>query len=366
MNRFAPQGVSRRHVTKGLSALGLGLVSMGAVARGARAAGEIMDVTWQGYDAPELMQSYIAKYDGPPEFSYIASEDETFHKIRAGFTPDVIHPGSYMIQRYYDAGLIQPFDTDRLSVWPDLAAGIKNLRGSEIDGQRYFIPAEFGNSSIVFRTDLVDAEYLNEHSWKIVYDDRYAGRLAWYDSSDATVQTAALMLGYSNIYTLDDNQLKDVAELMRKQRDVTRFYWSDVTEMEQAVASGEVVAAYSWNQSFVDLKKQGLPVDYMVPKEGIFAWGSGFVMHKDCKNLDAAYDYIDAWVSPESGAWMIDNYGYGSANLRAYEQVAPERLAELGFSDPEGMLDKTIFFEALAPEVEAKYQALYEEIRAGG
>jgi spermidine/putrescine-binding protein len=271
-----------------------------------------------------------------------------------------------MIRNYYDAGLLQPFDTARLGVWPDLAPGIKNLSGSEIDGQRYFIPAEFGNSSVLFRTDMVDAEYLNERSWKIVYDERYAGRIAWYDSADATVQVAALMLGYSNIYSLDDGQLKDVAELMRKQREVTRFYWGDVTEMEQAVASGEVVAAYSWNQSLVNLKKQGLPVDYMVPKEGIFAWGSGFVMHKDCKNLDAAYDYIDSWVSPESGAWMIDNYGYGSANLRAYEQVAPERLAELGFSDPKGMLDETIFFEALEPEYAQKYQALYEEIRAGG
>ena len=357
---------TRRVATQGLAGLGLGLVSIGGLARRARAAGEIMDVTWQGYDAPELMPGYIAKYGGPPEFSYIASDDETFQKIRAGFTPDVIHPGSYMIGRYHDAGLIQPFDTSRLSVWPDLAPGIKALAGSVIDGQRYFIPAEFGNSSILFRTDLVDPEYLAEHSWKIIYDERYAGRLAWYDSADATVQVAALMLGHDNIYSLDDAQLDEIGGLMRRQRDVTRFYWGDVTEMEQAVASGEVVAAYAWNQSLVNLKKQGLPVDYMVPKEGIFAWGSGFVMHKDCKNLDAAYDYIDSWISPESGAWMIDNYGYGSANLKAYDRVAPERLAELGFSDPEGMLDKTIFFEALAPEIEQKYQALYEEVRAGG
>jgi spermidine/putrescine-binding protein len=366
MSREDRSSTSRRQFNQALSALGLSFVSLPMVSRPTRAAGEIMDVTWQGYDAPELMQSYIAKYGGPPEFSYIASDDETFQKVRAGFAPDLVHPGSYMINRYFDAGLVQPFDTSRLSIWPDIAPGIKDLRGSVVDGQRYFIPAEFGNSSILFRTDLVDAEYVNENSWKIIYDERYAGRLAWYDSADATVQVAALMLGYDNIYSLGDDQLKEISGLMQKQRDVTRFYWSDVTEMEQAVASGEVVAAYAWNQSLVNLMKQGLPVAYMVPKEGIFAWGSGFVMHKDCKNLDAAYDYINSWISPESGAWMIDNYGYGSANLKAYDLVAPARLAELGFTDPEGMLAQTIFFEALAPEFEQKYQALYEEIRAGG
>ena len=35
------------------------------------------------------------------------------------------------------------------------------------------------------------------------------------------------------------------------------------------MAAGEVVAAYAWMASNVNLKKKGVPVKYMNPKEGV-------------------------------------------------------------------------------------------------
>lgn len=357
--------MDRREMAKNLAALGVSIVSVPLMTRGARAAGEIEGHTWAGYDLPELMGGYLEKYGGPPEFSYIADDYESFEKVRAGFAPDFIHPGNYMIQRYVDAGLIQPIDTSRLSNWGTIAPGIRDISGAIINDTRYFVPAEFGNSSLLYRTDMIDQKYINENSWAILYDDAYANRLSWYDTSNATVAVAALMLGYDNIWTLSDDQLAEVQVLMSKQRDLTRFYWSDVTEMEQAIANGEVVAAYAWNQSLVTLQDEGVPVGYMVPKEGVFAWGSGFIIHKDATDLDAVYTYIDAWIAPESGAWLIDNYGYGSANLAAYDLLPQERLDQLGFSDPATLIENTIFFPAMDPEFEVKYETLYQDVRAG-
>ena len=358
--------MNRRELAKAMAAVGVGVVSWPILSRSARAAGEISGHTWAGYDLPELMGGYIEKYGGPPEFSYIASDDESFEKIRAGFAPDFIHPGNYMIQRYYDAGLIQPIDTSRLANWSTIAPGIAEIDGAIIDGTRWFVPAEFGNSSLLYRTDLVSEEYLEDPSWQILYDERYKNRLGWYDTAGATVAVAALVLGYENLWTLSDDQLAEAQKLMSRQRDLTRFYWTDITLMEQAIAAGEIVAAYAWNQSFVNLQNENIPVGYMVPKEGIFAWGSGFIIHKEATDLEAVYTYIDAWIAPESGAWLIDNYGYGSANLAAYDLVPQERLDQLGFSDPESLIANTIFFPALDPEFESKYENLYQEVRAGG
>ena len=358
-------GMTRRELARAMAAVGVGVVSFPLARRRAVAAGEIMGHTWAGYDLPELMGGYIEKYGGPPEFSYIASDDESFEKIRAGFQPDFIHPGNYMIRRYFDAGLIQPVDVSRLENWASIAPGIADIDGAVIAGERYFVPAEFGNSSLLYRTDMIEPDHISDPSWSLLYDDRYAGKLAWYDTSAATVAVAALVKGFDNIWTLSDEQLAEVQPLMSKQRDLTRFYWTDVTQMEQAIAAGEVAAAYSWNQSFVTLQGEGVPVGYMVPKEGILAWGSGFIIHKEATDLEAIYTYIDAWISPESGAWLIDNYGYGSANLAAYELLPQERLDQLGFSDPESLIANTIFLPAMDPDYEAAYENLYQEIRAG-
>ena len=357
--------MNRRELMQAMAAVGVSVVSMPLMAQQAKAAGEIMGVTWAGYDLPELMGGYIEKYGGPPEFNYIATDDETFLKVHNGFAPDFIHPGSYMLKRYYDAGLIQPIDPSRLSNWESLAPRMRNLDGAVHDGVPYFVPAEYGNTSLIYRTDMVDESYVNENSWSILYDDEYAGRLAWYDDSGITCVIAALVKGYDNPWTMSDEQLASIVPMLTKQRDNTRFYWTDVTQMEQAIATGEVVAAYSWNQSFVTLKSEGIPVGYMSPKEGSIAWGSGFIIHKDATDLDAVYSYIDAWVSPESGAWLIDNYGYGSANLAAYDLLPQERLNQLGFSNPAESLANTIFNPAMEPQFEAAYEAVYQDVRAG-
>jgi spermidine/putrescine transport system substrate-binding protein len=354
----------RRQILKALSAIGVAYVAM-PVSR-AKAAQEVHYHTWSGYDAEDLLKPYIAKYGGMPEVSHIATEEESFTKMKAGWAPDLIHPGNYNVRRFKDAGLLKPIDTSRLKNWENIIESVRTDDSVVYDGAQYMIPSEYGNSSVIYRKDLVDASDAEDPSWGILYNERYAGRLANYETAAAVVQCAALVLGYDNIYSLSDDQLVEVKKLASKQRDLLRLYWSDATQLEQAMASGEVVAAYGWNASLVSLKSQGIDVGMMIPKERMFTWIAGFVMHKDVKDEQAAYDLIDAWTSAESGAWLMENYGYGSTNRAAYDVADATKLADLGISDPEAVLANSLFFKSLEPEFDKKYQTLFTDVQAGG
>jgi spermidine/putrescine transport system substrate-binding protein len=357
---------NRRKILKSLAALGVTYSVIPLFSGNAHAAGEVHYHTWSGYDAPELMQAYISKYGGMPEVSHIATEEESFIKMKTGWSPDLIHPGNYNVGRFKDAGLLKPIDTSRLKNFNDIIESVRTDDSCVYDGKQYMVPTEYGNSSIIYRKDLVDEKYQDNPSWNILYDEKYAGRLSQYETAAAVVQCAALVLGFNNIYDLSDEQLVEVKKLASKQRDLLRMYWSDATQLEQAIATGEVVAAYGWNASLVNLKKQGLDVGMMVPKERMFTWIAGFTMHKNIKNEAAAYDLIDAWSSPESGAWLMENYGYGSTNKKAYEQADQAALKNLGISDPQAVLDGSLFFKSLDPVIDKKYQSLFTDVQAGG
>ena len=92
-----------------------------------------------------------------------------------------------------------------------------------------------------------------------------------------------------------------VAEKLREQRPLLRSYTTDMTSVEQSLASGELVAAMTWNASATTLKKQGVPVEFMKPKEGMLTWACGFVMLKDAKNVDLAYDFINSRLEADFG-----------------------------------------------------------------
>ena len=83
---------------------------------------------------------------------------------------------------------------------------------------------------------------------------------------DGSVIPAAMVLGIPDPYDMNDEQLAQVKAFLEKQRGLLRFYWTDPSELEQAIASGEVVAAYAWAASASTLKSKGVPITYMKPE----------------------------------------------------------------------------------------------------
>ena len=357
--------VSRRDATRMLAGLGLGLVTLPVMRRPARAAGEndIVFFTWEGYEIPELQPDYVAKYGAIAPNAIFGGEEEALAKLRAGFEATVAHPCTYSVGRWRDAGVIQPLDVGRLKNYPDLFEGLRNIPGMNIDGQTWFVPFDWGNSSIVYRTDVVGDNA--EESWNMLYDERWAGRIGMSSDAEANVEVAALALGYKNIFTLDDAQLAEVKKMMIKQKKLLRFYWDSTTTMEQAMAAGEVVAAYAWNSSYLALKNQGIPVAFANPKEGIFTWCCGLTLLKEpVGNLDAAYDLIDAMIAPEAGKYLIEAYSYGHSNQKAYEIADPAAIDALGMQDPNELFTSGIFFEPVPDDYSVKYVEMFNEIQA--
>ena len=360
-DRLASGPVSRRSLLRSLAAVGVGVTIMPAIPRRATAAGKQANLfTWSGYEIPELHGAYKEKHGSYPDFSIFADEDEAFQKMRAGFTPDVMHPCTYNVGRWRDADLLQPIDTSRLSNWGDVISSLKTLEGTQEDGKQWFIPFDWGNTSILYRTDLVDLE---EESWGLMWDERYKGRLATFGSIDETVPYAAIYAGIDP-YNMSPAEMETVRKLLQKQRPLIRFYASDNTSIEQALASGEIVAGSTWNGSVATLKAQGLPVAFLNPKEGIMTWVCGLVIHKDAPNLDKAHDLIDSMLSVEAGIEMLNVIGYGHANARAFEKVSDETLEAVGLGrDAEAFLKKGIFSRQFKDR--DAVTAMFEEVKAG-
>jgi spermidine/putrescine transport system substrate-binding protein len=134
--------------------------------------------------------------------------------------------------------------------------------------------------------------------------------------------------------------------------------------MEQALASGELVASTAWNSSYVTLKGQGIDVKYMKPKEGILSYCCGLVLMKDAPNPDLAHEFIDAMLSPEAGKWLVEVQGYGHSNRKTFDLVEDDLLAERGLpKDPTGLLSTGVFSREIKRLPD--YEKLFEAVKAG-
>jgi spermidine/putrescine-binding protein len=278
----------------------------------------------------------------------------------AGFEPDLMHPCSYNIKRWKDAGVLQPIDVSRLPEYENIWERFRTIPETSFDGKVYFMPWDAGLSSVLYRTDLVDPADVADPSWSLLFNEKYKGKLSMYDTDTTVIELAARVRGwYKDYLHLSDEQLAEIKKMLASQRELMKFYWSDNTQLEQAIAAGEVVAAYAWSGSYAALKKQGVKVDYLVPKEGILGYSCGLVRHaKAPGDEQAAYDFLNAMLDPESGKWLIEQSGYFHSNRRTYKIVDPKILSDMGASDPEA----TFAALALDPEPEEPYRSKYIEL----
>ena len=359
--------VSRRQFHKILAAAGVGLVATPMVSRRALAAAADQGTyfTWGGYDVPEMFQPYIAKHGEPPNFSTFGGTEEALTKLLGGYVADVVHPCNASLPRWMATGLFQAMDTSRLSNWPDIIPKLANIDGAVVDGKHYFAPMDWGQTSITYRTDLVDWQG-KEESWGLLWDDRYKGQLGVIASAGDTWWCAAIYGGVDFKQMSSDDNFKKVSDLLRQQRPLIRLYTDDMTTLEQALASGELVAAMTWNSSPVALKQANVPVKFATPKEGALTWVCGAMIHKDASNLELAHDIVDSLLSVETGHFLINDYGYGHSNRKSFDTVSDERLAELGLTrDPSVVLDAGKYQVPQPEEFTAKMNNEFEEIKAG-
>ncbi len=369
-NKIVNGDMTRREFAMSLAAVGLTTTMMPMMPGNANAAGKVNYFTWGGYDDPAFFQHFQEKHGALPDFSFFASEDEGLAKVRSGFKPSVGHPCSDTFPRWVRAGVTEGMDKSRLEHWDNLWPEVTSLANQyDANGNVNFAPFDWGNSSVAFRTDLAP-EYVDNHTWKILFDPKYAGRLATYNAASGQAAVAGLVLGYrgEELWKPNDEHIAAIRALITKQQPLIRFYWDDQTTAEQALASGEVVAAYSWNEAPVRLKRQGLPVEYMTPKEGILFWVCGltkFNSEYGAGDEAAVYDLVNEMQSPEVGKYVYEEWGYGHSNIGAFEMADKEILKEVNLSDPKTMMEGGVFFQDIPDDINVKLEAMFEEVKAG-
>jgi spermidine/putrescine transport system substrate-binding protein len=363
VDQMAQGRISRREILKSAAAFGVGVVMM---PRLAPAADTLTVLEWAGYDAEDYFKPYLKKHGKLPAFSIFASEEEALQKVRGGFAADVMHPCNYSVGRFVEAKLTLPIDTSRLSNWKDVFPSLQTAAGVVFDGQVMMAPADWGNSNIAYRPDLIGEDFKKNESWSIFYDDNYAGRVSMFDN-EVAVQIAGMLLGHSphEAFMLQGEDLAATRPLLEKAVRNSRFLWNAPTDMQQALASGEIVAAYAWNDTIKNLNAQGIPVAFAKPKEGYFTWFCGLTLLNSGKaDSAAAHDFVDAWLSPETGKVLIEGSGYGHANERSFILADKSAVAAMGITDPEAHMKSAILFEPVPGPILTPQIQLWEEMKA--
>src|SRR6266550_3252112 len=299
-----------------------------ALERLAAESGRLQVLDWAGYEVKSLWLPYLKKYPGQaPKFTFMTNEANALAKLQAGLRPDVVRPYVGYVQDFAQSGFFQPWN-------PALISNFKHLnpvmvKAGQVGGKQWGIPADWGFDAILYRTDKVKPK---AKSWGLLFDDRYKGKIAWFDDLNQLVW-AGYYLGFKKPYDQSDAELKKSQGLLKSKKKLVRMFWSSETDMQSAFASGDIWIAFAWPADWVAMKGKKLKVAYMYPKEGALSWIGMLMLGKGTPRSQHAHAFANAWSSAQSGSWLENNYGYGHSNTSA-RPTSKDLISALKLKDP--------------------------------
>lgn len=323
---------------------------------------DLLVFDWSGFEEEGFYVKYEEKHGIAPSYAFFGEEEEAFQKLRSGFRADVGHPCSQSVQKWRDAGLIEPWD---ISMIPSYAKVEQSYKDNPIFADEtgvYFIPADAGATAIAYNTEMVPAE--DVQTLQVFTDPKYAGRISLPDNVDDAYALAFLATGTSDWTTATQEDFEAASAWMRQAHANNRAYWADGAELAQLMGTGEVLIAWSWNETPVTMSGEGEPIAFeREPAEGSSVWFCGYVNLVDGPGSEEkAHDFMEAWLAPEVTNYIVNEWGYGHANAENMANIDADTLQEVGL----GPVDVPLLAQApMENALREQMIAEFEKIKAG-
>jgi putative spermidine/putrescine transport system substrate-binding protein len=185
------------------------------------------------------------------------------------------------------------------------------------------VPQVYNADSIGYRPDLVGHTVTE---WKDLIDPKFKGKAAILDVPAIGIMDAALcfesagLIKYGNKGNMTKKEIDFTCDKLIELKKAGQFRatWTTFDQSVQLMAAGEVVIQSMWSPAVAAVRVKQIPCVYAPVnikdgKEGYRGWcnGMGLMKHLTGKKLDAAYEYMNWYMSGWQGAF-VSRYGYYS------------------------------------------------------
>ena len=320
---------------------------------------ELLVLEWGGYEAEDFWIDFMeANPDTEVSFEFGDTDAAILAQMEGGSEADIFHFYTGWQQFYVDAGLVQEIDTSLISNWDKVPEEYKAL--GQVDGKQYFIPWDWGFSSILYNTDHVP----EVTSWDALFNEEYAGHVSMWNDGPAAVAVSSYIHGYDET-AITEEQLAEIEAEWIAQKPLNTLYWSgEYTDLCPQVMDGTIWVAYAWQGCYATALYEGLPVAYANPEEGRNSWFGLYGISAESDSPELAHEFLDMKLAELTCSNAVTLFYYGCANSDVMAAIEDPVLIEaFGVNDPD-ILETTNFTPPVTEQQRTDWTAMWERVQA--
>ena len=248
------------------------------------------------------------------------SNESMYTKLLGGTVYDLIIPSDYMIERLISEKMIQELDQSKITCMDKIYDQILNM---DFDpGNKYSIPYFWGNVGICYDKTLIDPKDVESEGWNVLRNQKYKGMIYMYDSIRDAFMMAEKALGFSMNTDNEDEINKAYEWLIDIAKNMEPAYVTD--EAIDGLANGEKAMGmmYSGDAAYIHAENENM--QFWAPTEGTNYFVDAMVIHKDAKNVENAYKFMNYILDYDPAYENSTFVGYSSVNAEVLKDLASE------------------------------------------
>ena len=324
----------------------------------ARAAGGTVTVfNWDNYFAPTAFADFHKATGITANLSVYDSEEMMDAKVMAGNTgyDVVVTNAEPFMATEVQAGAYQVLDRSKIPNWKNLDPDLMAILTKADPGNQHAVIYDWGTIGLGYNVDMVKKYLPNvpTDSWALLFDPKNAKALqkCGINIIDSAAIITPIALKYLGLNPDSQNpaDLKKVAELLKGIRPYMKTI-SQTTWLTD-LATGSLCLSVGWNGDVLQTSnrakaaKNGITIDYLLPKEGSIIWFDTYAMPKTAPDAEAGYAFINYMLSPEAAASNSNYTNYANGVSASKAMMRPDLVNDTRVFPPKSDLSR-LFMQA--------------------
>jgi len=341
-------------------------------------------ITWNDFAQDPVVESVEENLGINLEVTTSTSSTEMFTRWNQGGDEqfDIAVPNNNLVPRFLAADLIESVDMDIVTNYGNIYEKFRSFVDQQFtqSGNAYGVPIRWGWYGYAYDTEAVPD---HEPSYNIMFDGDYVdadldGEIVMYDEAAKTMPVAALYLAEARDdpsyrealteneqMTFTEDQIQEMRDLLIDQKPRLEGYISSDTTYIQQFQEGNFLVGHSGRNEIVRLQEnQGVEaVQFVAPQEGAMAWYETAVVSSDSENVDTAWEVVNEYIAPGTGAELARQGKSPSCNPNVADELNEEEQELYGRIDPE-RIEQFVPFKDIADDVSDAYFNAWEEVKS--
>jgi spermidine/putrescine transport system substrate-binding protein len=305
-------------------------------------------------DMPQsVIDAFTKEYGIAVQYRSYQSPEEAEEHIKSGQGYDVVLIENQLFPALIKERFLAEIDLANIPNFKSISA---NFRDFAIDpGNRYSVPASYGTTGLVVRTDLV-GDGLKR--WADLWDRQYAGKIGLRAQPREIIGMTLTSLGYP-FASENPRDLEVVLKRLLELKPSVVMVNIEAADAVERLLQGEIAVLHGYAEDYHEAHDKNPAIAYVLPMEGTALWGDSYAIPVTGRHRQYAELFINFLLRPEIAAQIINEKKYAQPNDAALPLVNPElRNNPVVFPDDKELQNGSII-SSLSPEGKKLYADIW-------